>query len=335
MARDDVLITSGGPETAPAAEARHRILVVAPMKSASTYTSNLLRQYFQMFEMPNLSGVDFSAPHNLTPALLELLAGHDFCFNFHMLPHPSNLAAAAHGGITLVHLWRNIADMLVSMDDHSCTVDENGPVLFMLDHERYRSLPPEERFAFLIDTVTPWYIAFYLLWRQRGVVMHPYEWMLDDRHAYFTTILEQITGAPPDEALLDVALAVAMQAILTRAPGTEYRFNVGRAGRSATKFDEPTKRRLEDRLIRHPDREQLEILLWELPWEVPVLEPRAPLDGKLVAGQGDRAPFFVSRGIAHPIANPSWMHSRVPGRREPELVEQTELDAYPVGTPLL
>ena len=113
------------------------------------------------------------------------------------------------------------------------------------------------------------------------------------------------------------------------------RFNVGLAGRSAAKFDDVNKRRLEEQLLNHPDVDQLEILLWELPWEVPALAPRSALDGQVVQAEGDATPFFVSRGVAHAIERPSWLSCRVGERRIPKPVSPAELRALPVGEAMI
>lgn len=332
MGLTDPIPADGGPATELAGvdpAEFGRVLVVAPMKSASTYVANVLKAYLELEDVADITPIDWSAEHSLNASTVALLRGRWFCFNFHMLPYASNLAAAAKEKIALVHLWRNLGDLIVSVDDHHCSFDENWPMLFMLDHRRYRDLPPQERLAYVIDALVPWYVNFYLSWRQLGVTLYPYEWMVLDRKAYFIALIEQLTGASPDDARLDLSLAVLMQKILTGPTGTS-RFNVGQHGRSGSHLEASTKRRLEERVLAHPDRDQLEILLWELPWNVPALGPRAPLDGKLVIGSTGGAAMFVSRGVAHPVTE-SWIRSRAPGRRAPEAVDKTELEAYPVG----
>ena len=306
-----------------------RLLVVAPMKSASTYTANLLRVYYGIDDdVPELAHVDFSAEHNLTPWLCYDVRGRAFCFNFHMLPHASNLVAAEHERIELVALWRNLGDMILSMDDHQFTEGGNAPALFMLDADRYRALPAQARYAFMIDTLMPWYLAFYLRWRSVDMILRPYEQMLLDRRGYYMDMLTGILkDVQPDLRRLDEVLEIR--------PGRVSRFNVGIAGRSADKFGDAAKRRLEDRLLSHPDLEQLEILLWELPWAVPALERRSPLDGQVVQVAGEGIPFFVSRGVTHPILRRAWLRCRVGERRVPKLVRKGVLSRLPVGAPLL
>lgn len=305
-----------------------RIIVAAPMKSASTYVGNALRHYFQILDPPDLTHVPFLTEHNISPWLLHDVRGRSFCFNFHMLPHPSNLIAAHEEAISTVVLWRNIADMLVSFDDHQFGEEAGSNAqFFVMDIEHYRRLEPDARYAFLIDTIVPWYIQFYARWRNCDEVLHPYEHLLEDRRGYFSDVLVELLGRPPDEERL--------AAVLETAPGTVSRFNVGRAGRAAEKFSEVVKRRLEERILEHPDREQLEILLWELPWDVPALRDDDPLSGKVVRTAASPAPLFISRGRVHPVTRASWLGSRFGERRTPVRVDVEQLSAYLPGEPLV
>jgi hypothetical protein len=305
-----------------------RIILAAPMKSASTYASNALRHYFQILDPPELTHVPFLTEHNISPWLIHDVRGRSFCFNFHMLPHASNLIAAEESSISIVTLWRNIADMLVSYDDHQFGEEAgNAALFFVMDHARYCALDAQARYAFLIDSLAPWYIAFYARWRSQNVVLHPYEHLLADKRGYFYDILVQLLGHPPVEEHL--------ASTLETKPGSVSRFNVGRNGRAAERFSEETKRRLEDKILSHPDREQLEILLWELPWEVPALKSDRPLDGNVVRVGGESVPFFLSNGRAHPIVRSSWLASRFGVRRFPVRVESSEIAVYLPGEALI
>ena len=305
-----------------------RIIVAAPMKSGSTFVGHVLARYFGVPETITVPPkVDFDAEHNLTPWLYLALRGKSFCFNFHMLPHRSNVLTAQGENIALVGLWRNIADMIVSHDDHQSRKGENGPGFFIHDHEKFRRLDPHARLTFLIDVIAPWYLTFYLRWRVVNMALHPYEQMLLDQRAFFVELLAGLLTHPPIDELLDASLA--------KPPGSNDRFNVGRVGRSATKLDDDLKRRLEERILEHPDIAQLEVLLWELPWAVPALEPRMPLDGRVVRTAANEQPYFLSRGRAYPIERPSWLLTRYGERRTARVVDAAELARYPLGEPLL
>jgi hypothetical protein len=305
-----------------------RILIVAPMKSGSSFIGRVIRNYFGIEELLTFPRqIDFNAEHNLTPWMVAVLRGRGFCFNYHMWPHESNMDVVAAEGIALLGLWRNLGDMLISWDDHLVTDNQGGITFFVMDRERFKALPPNARYTFLIDTVIPWYIGFYLRWHQVGLALHPYEQMLLDQRGFFVELIAPLLTHPPLDDVLDAALGGP-------AHGGD-RFNVGRAGRSAQKLDDASKRPLEDKLLTHPDREQLEILLWELPWSVPALEPHGPLDGQVVKTATDETPSFVSRGTRYPIARPSWLLGRTGERRTPRVVDAAVLGALPSGQPLL
>jgi hypothetical protein len=308
------------------ATATSRVLIVAPPKSASTHVAKVIRSYFRIAKRPFSNDIDWDAEHNLTPDMLLGVQGYGFCFNLHMLPYRTNLAVAKREQITFCGLWRNLGDMLVSLDEHIMLTRENGPMYYIRDHAKYAAMPIDERHAWLIDAVLPWYLKFYLRWRAVGIALHPYEQMLVDRHAYFRAALESVLGAPPDPALFDASVD---------APTDKFdRINVGRAGRSAGKLSAPNRERLERAVLLHPDHEQLEVLLWELPWKAEALEPLVPLDGQVVRTEDDEMVFFVSRGKRFPIARPSWLLSRTGERRTPRTLAAGALRAYPVGEPL-
>lgn len=297
-----------------------RIVVAAPMKSGSTYVSLALGTYFAV-ENP-ATDYDWAMEHALTSSYLDQLRGHSFCVNLHMLPHRINSEACRTEHIFCIVLWRNIADMLVSIDDHQFREGGSGPALFLFDDHHYKALGIDARLQYMIDSVTPWYVGFYLRWRRLQVPLRPFERMVDDPRGFFSEIMTADLRHEPALDRLDDTLA------LSAGPG--QRLNVGRVGRSAEQMNDANKRRLEERLLTHPDVAQLEILLWELPWEVPALAARTPLDGQVVCTAADATPLFVSRGRAYPVT-PAWLASRTGPRRTPRIVDDAELADIPRG----
>ena len=298
------------------------------MKSGSSYISRVLRNYFGIDELLSFPRqIDFNAEHNFTPWLVAATRGRSFCFNFHMQPYPSNMEVVAQEGVALRGLWRNLGDMVVSWDDHVVGDNEGGITFCVLDQERFKAMPAHARFTFLIDSVVPWYLNFYLRWHRAGLVLYPYEQMLLDRYGFFVELLTPLLTHPPIESLLNAALSGGAR--------SSDRFNVGRVGRSTDKLDDANKRQLENKILNHPDSDQLEILLWELPWDVPALQPHGPLDGQVVKPEGEEQPYFVSRGIAYPIGRASWIGGRSGGRRTPRAVAADALADYPRGATLL
>jgi hypothetical protein len=303
-----------------------RALLVAPMKSAGTYVSASLCRYVG-FDQPNLTDFDWNREHSVDADLADRLRGRSFCMNFHMLPSRSNLEACLREKIRLVGLWRNLADMLVSLDEHLLREGlVHGPFGFsVVDAAAYTTMPQQDRYAFLIDAVLPWYLGFYVRWRHAGLTLHAYEHMLDDQSTFFTEILYDTFGHR--------AIPERLASVVATQPGDRDRFNVGRIGRGTEQFHSANRRRLEERLLAHPQHAQLEVLLWELPWEVPALARVSPLDGRVVRTPAEPTPHFVSRGVAYPVRQ-TWLDSRFGTRRTPELVEEGMLALLPRGEAL-
>lgn len=300
-----------------------RIIVASTMKSGSTYVARVLRLYFET-ENPV---VDYYWPaeQNLTYELLEQLRDRSFSINMHLLPHAPNLAACEREGIRLIHQWRNLGDVIVSFDDHIRRESEANPVAYIGDRERYLRLPSQKRYTFLIDAIIPWYLGFYLRWRRRQAVFHAYERMLADRFAFFSEVLAQL-GQTVDVPRLRGLLADKID---------HTRLNVGRNARSAKQLDDGHRWQIEQLVSRHPEREQLDVLLWELPWGALATGQRSRLDGMVVRPSDSETSYFVTRGCAHPILDVSWLRSRsLPQLREARRIEPFELLALERGAPL-
>jgi hypothetical protein len=301
-----------------------RIIVASPPKSGSTYVANVIAEYFGAFIL--VSDQQFDGDHNITHFLADELRGRPCCFNFHMLPYTMNLLLAREERILLLAVWRNIGDMLLSIDEHALRQGGNGPAFYTSDLEYYRALPQEQRHLIRLDIMLSWYLRFYLMWRATNLALHPYEQMLIEKKPFFERILEPIVGQI-DDAKLNESLA-------GRPAGNANRLNVGQAGRSAEQLSDTVKRELEARILRHPDVAQLEILLWELPWSVPALEMQHQLDGQVITASGTDEAHFVSRGRRYPISRPTWLESRTGERRTPKIVDARELEGLPSGAPL-
>ena len=239
-----------------------RILIASPMKCASTYVAGTLAQYLGI-DVPELE-YDWLAEQNLTYELRRQVRGRPFVLSLHMRPHAGNLAAARDDDVHVALLWRNIGDVVVSFDEHVPRYGAHNPIFF-LDGEPFMRMPEQERYRFLIDALVPWSAGFYLHWSRlpSAPPFNPYGLLVADPPAYFRRILAGL-GIELDEARLRAAVA-------TRPAFT--RLNKGVFGRSAERFDAETKRRLERRILQNPGRDELEVLLWELPWE-PLLLPR-------------------------------------------------------------
>jgi len=298
-----------------------RIVVASPMKAASTYTAEVLARYLGT-SVPVVR-YDWLAEQNYTDELARQVGDGPFVLALHLRPHASNLERLTRDGIRVVLLWRNLGDVIVSFDEHVPRYGVHNP-MFYVDHDAFVGMHAQERYRHAIDALVPWNVGFYLHWRGLpGLVLNPYELLVRDPRAYFAQVIVP----------LGVALDHAWLAHVLAEPVAVPRWNVGAVGRSGALFADETKRRLESHLLAHPQRDETDVLLRELPWDVAAFDPRAPYDGMLVAVEPE-SPFFVSRGVRHPVAR-RWVASRGPeSLREPTLVTRAALDALPLGAAL-
>jgi hypothetical protein len=299
-----------------------RVLLSSPMKCGSTYAALILARYLGS-EVPDVE-YEWTAEHMLTHDLRAQLGDRPYVLTLHMRPHNSNLYAIRDDGMQGALQWRNVADTIVSFDDHTRRYGAHNP-LFYVDQERFTRLPAQERYRHLIDRIVPWNLGFYLAWRRLGdLYFHPYEEMVRDPFTFFRSMLWQL-GAPLDDERLREALADLPEG---------SRFNVGLVGRSTQLFDDETKRRIERHIVEHPEFDELEVLLWELPWEPRELARISPLDGTTVRLADDETCWFVSRGIRRRVTG-RWMASRaLPALRAPAVVAAEDLGALAEGEPL-
>ena len=206
-----------------------RIAVVSAMKSGSTFVATVLRRYFDVAEY-RFGELAYAAwENNLDDRILDVVGGDPCVLKFHLKADPQNLLALRSNGIVPLVLHRNLADTIVSFDDHLRM--RGGANRFGIDVPVYRSLSERARYRFLIENVLPWFVGFYVGWRKVGVAL--------------------------DRTKLSAALDAPMLA-------GESNRNVGRIGRSIEAFDDTTKALLETVVRRH--FEPLEELIDELPW---------------------------------------------------------------------
>jgi len=229
-----------------------RILIAGAPKSGSTFAWRFLNEYLGTTSPP-LEGLLPPWEPNLDQWVRERLRGGSYVFGMHMKAYEANLAAIREEGLTTIVTWRNIADTLVSLDDHLHQEGGTNPV-FYTDNTKFLAMPQQDRYQFLVRHYAPWCVSFYLGWKHANVPIFHYEKLASDPVAYCSEIVSTLTGTA------DVDRITAMVA----KPLSGSRLNVGRAGRSAALFSDETKRLLEDLLEHH--FEPLDDLLAELPW---------------------------------------------------------------------
>lgn len=304
--------------------ASRRVIVASPFKAGSTYCAETLGRFIDADTLDIT--YDWLTEHMVSRSLLDQLSDRSFAINLHMRPHHRNLIACRDNSISVLVQWRNLADMIVSFDDHTRRYGSHNPI-FYIDHEKFVRMPQQRRYRFLIDSLVPWNLGFYLSWRRMpGRVLHSFERMVESKDAFFRCALGTLGIAVDDRAFADV--------LARSQPSANSRMNVGIVGRSAELFDEANRRHLERVVLDHPEADQLEVLLWEMPWEPLELERRSTLDGSLVCGR-DNVPYFVSGGVRR-IANSTWIGSRAPTHlRRAKYVSDCELSKIPLAGDLI
>lgn len=227
------------------------------MKSGSTCIAEVLARYFKaQHAVPS----DYLGrrEQDLLSQALEPYLGGNLVIQMDVKPHEPNLELMARHSVSVVCLWRNLGDVMVSLDEHIRHEDHRNPVCHIEDRERYLAMPPQHRYRYLIQHATPWYVSFYLSWRRAAsgvpVTVAHYEDLVGDSFAFFARIIRAL-GKRVSESRLRSILAA-------RLP--ETRLNVGRVGRSGRLLSVENQRLLDHFLLAHP--EDLSELWLELPW---------------------------------------------------------------------
>lgn len=163
------------------------------MKSGSTYLAKVLSLYFGI---DRVYSQDYrgNREQNLVPALIQERLDRPFVTQMHIRPHVPNMDLIRRFGLSVVYVWRNLGDVIVSFDDHVRLEDNRNPVCYIDDRARYLALPQQHRYRYLILNAIPWYIAFYLSWRRAlptvAGIKTSYEDMIAQPQAFFTRIIE-------------------------------------------------------------------------------------------------------------------------------------------------
>ena len=240
-----------------------RILIAAAPKSGCTNAAVVLKKYFDV-ENVNAHFYPY-AEHMLDDGVMKQLEGKSWVMQMHLWPREPNLANIRKHRVATIVTWRNLADTIVSFDDHlrrEWGGVGGGPEVYLGKRELWNEVPQQRRYEFLIRNLVPWYTGFYRAWRDSGQVdlVMRYERMAVDETAYFSTILEHLYGIV-DREKLERAIAASNDGA---ADYSVTRRNVGINGRANEKLSDENKALLEVTLSSHFD--DLHELIDELPW---------------------------------------------------------------------
>jgi len=230
-----------------------RILLVGAPKTGGTYQESVLCKYFGI-DNPPYNGEWRWEPMLTDGRIPQVSASQPFITGGHLMPREPTLHIARKLGMAVAAGWRTIADALVSLDDHFHRETHVWPWTYVGDREAFLAMDDQARYRFLIRHAAPWYVDYYLAWRDVEVpIFARYEWMAADPEAFFSHFITCLDG--------HVDLARLRAIIGKPIPGT--RLNKGVSGRGIV-FDERARRMLEDLLREH--FVDLDDLVEELPW---------------------------------------------------------------------
>jgi hypothetical protein len=205
---------------------RHVLLISSFPKSGSTYlwkATQAITGLPTIFPTPDMPHADRT---ELDARKLRLTAFENFVCRLHMQATPRNLNLMKQYTIRPVILVRNIADVIISLDDHlhnENTGTPSGP-----EPSWYKCMSEEERFAFLIRMHVPWYINFLLSWEEAEKILPvfwlTYEDLFRDTVQRLKDVLE-FWGISVDK--------VTIQRKTGNLADEDTRLNVGLKGRGA------------------------------------------------------------------------------------------------------
>jgi hypothetical protein len=244
--------------------AHPQIVVAGAPRSGCRNVRAVLARYYGM-TAPSLT-TDDDAEHLLVDDLFNLAGGKPFVWVYHPLGRTINIETLARRGIVPIVTWRNLADVVISSDEHFRAEGDDLPwkhtTMYLGPRPAYRAMPVQARYEFNIRHNIPWYITFYLSWHDdKSALFTHYEEMVRDPIAFYRKIVMLVDARVDEERL-----ASAVAADVTPESG----LNVGEIGRGGQLFSDENKALLEATIRAHPSQHLLGDLIAELPWNAPI-----------------------------------------------------------------
>jgi len=123
--------------------------------------------------------------------------------------------------LTPVILMRNIFDIVISLRDHIRKDDIEMPFAYF--DEMHRALPDEQLEQMIVDLAMPWFINFYMGWRDdKNAIFIQYEDMIANPERVMTQILEAANVKVDENKIAEA---------IEKNQAKQNRFNKGVAGR--------------------------------------------------------------------------------------------------------
>ena len=222
--------------------AKESVLIACMPKTGSTFISNVLVELMDGYrahlcESTNQKDQDLYLPKILVNLNELVIAQH------HLKANEANLDLIRAFGIKTVVLTRNIFDTIPSNLDHMLKEPDGGPCCFVSDD--FVNWDTSKQVDFLIDTMVPWYMHFYVSWqaatanRSVPLLWITYEELKHDPIKLFVRVLNHL-GFPKSEDQVQAAVDKV------GADREASRINVGKSGRGESVLSEEQR----DRIVR-------------------------------------------------------------------------------------
>ncbi|MEQ8554338.1 MAG: hypothetical protein RIC06_16560 [Cyclobacteriaceae bacterium] len=223
----------------------HLIISCFP-KSASTFLTKTISETLGLeyvFFTPSFHRVEQEI-HEIE--LLKYL-NTDTVTHQHFKANSNNIKILKEYGMKPVVLVRNLYDAIVSFRDHCLKETTNAWSMAYINAPQYKALSMEKQFDFIIDLVVPWYLNFYLSWK------NAYK---DFRIQPLIINYNEVISKPEEviETILLYAYGIRKKVVIS-VPGEDTRFNVGETGRGMKILSKPQIKRIESLMEYYPEED--------------------------------------------------------------------------------
>ena len=223
---------------------RKHLLVACMPKSGSTFLAAALAEATGFANVALGYGYEQNEQDLYLPALIRAIEQQTVTQQ-HMRGTDPNIRLINQFGLSPIILVRNLADVVVSIQDHLDRTAIKASMGYL--NERYFELDKSSRIDLLIDLFLPWYVSFFVSWQDAElrnkcpVLWVRYEEMIADTPGTIGRILGHYNVAVPSERISDA---------IERARGGDVKLNKGIAGRGKSTLSQEQLRRIQA-LTRH------------------------------------------------------------------------------------
>ena len=198
---------------------RPHVLIACMPKSASTFVTDVLA------EMPGMRRAHLSWTYGAREQVLDVVQMARFDLTAYVAQHHVRYSghvaeAIAEYGLTPVVLTRNLFDVVASYRDHIRNESTESPIIPL--GPEHAALPDAELEDLIADLIAPWYISFYVGWRNVEALHVTYDQV--------RTAPADVIGEICSRARIRVE-ASAVDRAIQAARTKSHRFNKGVAGR--------------------------------------------------------------------------------------------------------